>query len=276
MLFDRITRGSLDYCLYRHGRSKAQFRGPKPDLTRTYLCAIGANETYGKFVPRPWPTLLQARLGVPVANFGVMNAGVDFYLRDPSVLLACQGARATVVAVTGAQNVSNRFYTVHPRRNDRFVAPSRMLQTLFREVEFGDIHFTRHLLQVLAAADAVKFAIVADEIKTAWVARMKTLLEQLEGRTILFWMAAQVPPDRGAEMSHAGPDPLFIDQAMLDELSPLATRVVECVTTPFAGPEAMEGMIVGGDDTAAAERVPGPRAHTVAADVLEPVLRDML
>jgi hypothetical protein len=276
MLFDRITHGSLDYCLYRHGRSKAQFRGPRPDLSRTYFCALGANETFGKFVPHPWPTLLQARLQVPVANFGVMNAGVDFFLRDPSVLLACGGARATVIAVSGAQNVSNRFYSVHPRRNDRFVKPSRMLQTLFRDVEFGDVHFTRHLLRVLAAADPVKFSIVVDEIKTAWVARMKSLLEQIEGRTVLFWMSGQVPPDRGTDLGAPLAEPLFIDQSMLDELSPLVTRVVECVTEPFAGPDAMAGMVVAAEDAAAAEKVPGPVAHEVAADLLEPVLRDML
>lgn len=234
MLFDRIKHGSLDYCLYRYGNSKNLFRGPKPDFTRPYCVFLGSSETYGKFVPKPFTNILQKRLGMPCANFSALNAGVEMYLKEPSLLLASASARVTVIAVIGAHNMSNRFYSVHPHRNDRFVRASNMLKTLFREVDFSEIHYTRHLLSTLRDADALKFRVVAEELKAAWTARMKSLLEMIEGRTVLLWMADHPPPDRSASLedNSLAHDPLFIDQEMMDELSPLVTKVVECIASP--------------------------------------------
>jgi uncharacterized protein DUF6473 len=278
MKYDRITHGSLDYCLYRYEQSKVLFRGPRPDFSRPYAMFLGANETFGKFVPRPYTRLLQHKLEMPCANFAAMNAGIELYLKDPSVLLATAKARVTIVAVMGAQNMSNRFYSVHPRHNDRFVKPSKILQTLFREVDFGDIHYTRHLLACLFDADAVKFSIVVEELKMAWIARMKSLLERIEGRTILLWMANQPPLEATTEpgLEDIGGDPAFIDQAMIDELSPLVTKVVECVPSSLAVEAGCEGMLLQNDEIKIAQGMPNSIFHEEVAVELEGYLSGML
>jgi uncharacterized protein DUF6473 len=254
------------------------FRGPRPDFSRPYAMFLGANETFGKFVPRPFTRLLQHKLDMPCANFAAMNAGVDFYLKDPSVLLATAKARVTIVAVMGAHNMSNRFYSVHPRHNDRFVKPSKILQTLFRDVDFGDIHYTRHLLASLLEADAIKFSIVVEELKMAWLARMKTLLERIEGRTLLLWMATDLPCEAGSEpgLEDIENDPVFVDQAMIDELSPLVTKVVETAPSPQAQEAGMNGMLLQDDEAKTARKMPGPMFHEEVAAALEGHLSSML
>ncbi|NOX74790.1 MAG: hypothetical protein GXP03_14615 [Alphaproteobacteria bacterium] len=254
------------------------FRGPRPDFTRPYAMFLGANETFGKFVPRPYPRLLQHKIEMPCANFAAMNAGVDLYLKDPSVLLATARARVTIVAVTGAHNMSNRFYSVHPRHNDRFVKPSKILQTLFRDVDFGDIHYTRHLLASLLEADAIKFSIVVEELKMAWIARMKTLLERIEGRILLLWMANDPPAEANLEpdLGDIGHDPAFVDQAMIDELSPLVTKVVECIASAQAKTAGIDGMLLQDDEAMIASKMPGPMFHEEAAAALEGHLSGML
>jgi len=278
MKLDRITRGSLDYCLYRFGNSKTLFRGPKPDFKQPHCVFLGSSETYGKFVPYPFTQHLQRRLEMPCANFSALNAGVEMYLKDPSILMATAQARVTVVAVTGAHNLSNRFYMVHPRRNDRFVQPSKMLQTLYRQVDFSEIHYTRHLLITLAEADPAKFGIIVDELQSAWTARMKSLLEMIEGRTILLWMANHPPGDAVQEygLKDFRRDPLFVDQTMMDELSPMVTRVVECVASPNVQASGQDGMLFGPDEQDAAAQLPGPAFHKEVADKLEAVLREMV
>lgn len=275
MLFDRIKHGSVDYCLYRHGRSKTLFRGPRPDFSRDYCAVLGGNETFGKYLPHPYVSLLKDQLGLPCANFSALNAGIDMYLNDPTVLLSCAEARVTVVAVTGAANLSNRFYSVHPRRNDRFVKPSKMLMTLFREVDFSEIHFTRHLLTTLLDADQTKFGIVVDELQTAWQSRMKTLLERIEGRTILFWLAHQPPSDETGLPETLGTDPLFIRQSMIDALVPVATRVVECIV-PRPALDPGSGRIVPVGEEAVAAEMPGAAFHEKAVAALAPALAEML
>jgi len=275
MKFDRLTRGSLDYCLYRHGKSKTQFRGPRPDLTGDYCAFLGSTETYGKFVAKPFTRQLQETLGTVCANFSAVNAGVDFFLKNPSLLLTCAGARVTVVSVTGAHNMSNRFYAVHPRHNDRFVKPSKILETLFREVDFSEIHYTRHLLTVLQAADPVKFTIIVQELKQAWLARMKSLLGLIESKTILLWMSDHAPGDSLPDTGF-GPDPLFVDQAMLDELCPLVTKVVEVIASPQARAAGSQGMLIGANEETVAAQMPGPYLHQEAAQALLAPLKSLI
>jgi len=275
MKFDRITRGSLDYCLYRHDRSKSWFRGPRPDLSGRYCAFVGSTETYGKFVVNPFSSILQERLGVVCGNFGAVNAGVDKYLKDPSMLLTCSAAKVTVIGVTGAHNLSNRFYTVHPQQNDRFVKPSKMLQTLYRDLDFSEIHYTRHLLNTLQAADGDKFSIVVAELKQAWLSRMQTLLEMIDGKTVLLWMSDHAPGDTVPPCG-LGPDPLFIDQAMLDALSPLVSKVVEAIASPQARNAGTTDMWFLPSEQAAAEQMPGPLFHQETAARLQDTLATLI
>jgi uncharacterized protein DUF6473 len=278
MKYDRIIHGSLDYCLYRFGKSQSLFRGPKPDLSRPYCVFLGSSESFGKFVPQPFSRLLQRKLGLVCANFASHNAGVGFYLNEPCVVLASHEARLTVLAVTGAQNLSNRFYSVHPRRNDRLVNVSGFLRTLFPGLDTCDIHFTRHLLEVLADMDAMRFDIVVQELKIAWLARMKTLLTRISGRTVLLWMADQTPPDptNMGPRSLASGDPLFVDQAMIDEISPLVTRVVEYVASDQAVAAGADGMMFTAAERVAARQMPGVKQHHEVANLLGGVLRGMV
>ncbi len=60
--------GGVD--LYRFGRSKQVFRGPKPDLRNPYLTFIGGSEPFGKFVLEPYPKLVEKRIGQTCVNLG--------------------------------------------------------------------------------------------------------------------------------------------------------------------------------------------------------------
>jgi len=272
MEHDRFKRGALEYYFYSFGKSKTRFRGPRQKIGGDYNVFLGASETFGKFIPKTYPQILEGVLGRTCINFAAHNAGVEMYLRDPSVLLACADARVTVVAVTGAHNISNRFYSVHPRHNDRFVRASDMLKMLYRDVEFTDIHYTRHLLANLRKSDEMKYGLVLTELRAAWTARMKTLLEMIDGKTILLWMSEHVPAQEDEDI--CGADPLFVDQSMLDQLSPLVTKVVECVVPR---PEnALVGMVFDEADRAMAENLPGTALHQAAAIALEPVLRHLM
>ena len=149
MTYDVLGPGPLDYLPCRYGASKLLFRGPKRDLSAPYLAFVGTTETYGKFIETPFPALVEETLGVTCANFGQITAGVDAFASDPFVLQAASDAEITVIQIMGTQNMTNRFYSVHPRRNDRFVAAASILKTIFREVDFADFHFNKHMLSHL-------------------------------------------------------------------------------------------------------------------------------
>lgn len=272
-----LVQAGPDYCSYVLGTSRRSFRGPEPDLDKPYLAFLGGSETFGRYVERPYPALLQDALGMTCANFGAINAGVDVFLRDPAVLVACRRAVLTVVAVTGAVNLSNRHYSVHPRRNDRFVQAAPPLKQLYPEADFSDIHFTGHLVRSLRLHDPVRFLAVVEEMQTAWVARMRRLLEEIDGRVILLWTAPVPPPARGLPcgLPPSPGVPAFVEGWMLSRLDDLLEGRVDCVYGPGAI-GARAGMCIPEGEGRAAALTPGAAAHVAALEVLAGPLRAAL
>jgi hypothetical protein len=237
-------------------------------LSRPYIAMLGGSPTFGKYVARPFPTLVEQALGHPVANLGGLNAGPDFYLTDPATLQVASRAHAAVVQVTGAEALSNPLYTVHNRRNDRFLTATDQLRDLYPEVEFTDIHFTRHLLQVLDRTDPARFRIIVQTLKDSWLQKMRMLLGRLPAQSLILWLA-DVPPPETAD-SLGAPSPLFIDRAML---SALGRDLVEAVPTAAARAEGEAGLLFPETEAMQARSLPGSAVHAEVALRLAPMLR---
>lgn len=258
---------SLDYHPVVYPGSVLRFRGPRHELGAAYLLCLGGSETFGRFIHAPFPAQLRGSLPCEVVNMGVMNAGMDVITQDHAIRAALQGARAVVLQITGAANLNNRFYSVHPRRNDRFVKASTLLRTLYRDVDFTEFHFTRHLLTHLRSLSRDRFGVVETELRAAWMARMAGFLDQAPVPVHLLWLARQPPGDRdtGARL---GPDPLFVTLDMVRRVASGAASLT-IATTQAHG---MRSMFFAPREEAAARALPGPEAHVLATRLLAPVL----
>lgn len=285
-------QGALEYFPCRYGRSRLLFRGPKRALDAPYIAFLGGAETLGRFVTAPFPALVERALAkgakrtgsesgeaepsgtLPCVNLGVVNAGIDLYLGDPAVLNLAARAELCVIQVMGAQNMSNRFYGVHPRRNDRFLRASDRLQQLFPEVDFTEFHFTLHMLGRLREVSEKRFAEVTAELRLAWVARMKHLLTLLGGRAVLVWAAGHPPPD--THVNALAPAPLFIERGMLEALRPRAAALLDQPLSAAALTAGTEGMVFADFEAAAAAEALSPAGHAEIAEALSPTLARLL
>ena len=255
--------GSLDYFPCQYGTSKLLFRGPRRDLALPYVAVLGGTETYGKFIPRPWPALVEDETGLRVVNLGCVNAGADVYLSDEGVMQVAAGARLAAVQVMGAGNLTNRYYAVHPRRNDRFLRASGAMAHLYPEVDFTNFNFTRHLLQTLQAVSATRFEVLAEELRRTWVARMRALIENAGVPVVLVWIAGHARGPRGpADLSA---DPLLVDRPMIDAVRNLVAAWVEPLMHPTSNAGALDGMAFAEMERPAAEGLPGPQMHEAVA-----------
>lgn len=271
-----------DYECYRFGRSRQRFRGPQPDLSKPYLAFIGGSETYGKFVENPFPSELGRRLGISVANWGAPQAGPGLFLKDPVLLEACSNAKVCIVSVMGATNMSNRLYSVFQRRNSRLRGVSKVLPLLFPDVDLEKFKFVHNMLFNLHKANPENFRAVELELREAWVARMRELLEAIETTRVLVWMSVRTPDE------DFGPSkrddfllpPAFVNREMLEAVAPMADLLVEYV------PDADLSLTVSDNDTnvsfsdASPEkwqmRYPGQAVHNQAADLIAEPLGDIL
>ncbi|MGB3244034.1 MAG: DUF6473 family protein [Sulfitobacter sp.] len=277
MTYDVLGPGALDYLPCRYGTSKLLFRGPKRPLDKPYVAFLGGTETYGKFIANPFAELVEKEIGVPCVNLGYLNAGIDVFVHDPFITSAAGRADVTVVQIVGAQNLTNRFYSVHPRRNDRFVSASPLLKTIFAQVDFADFHFNKHMLSHLQMVSPERFETVIDELQQAWIARMRLMLGQISGKIVLLWLSGQTPDQAisvGQDgLSGLGADPLFVTRKMMGRIAPLVTEVVEVVATRRALCAGTQGMVYSQMEEPAAEEMLGPLAHEEAAMALAPIIK---
>jgi hypothetical protein len=275
MTYEKLGQPALDYFPCRYGTSKMLFRGPRRRLHGDYVTFLGGIDTYGRFIETPYPALVELGTGIRSVNLGCVNAGVDAYLVDKSLVGICARSRVTVVQAMGAHNMSNRFYAVHPRRNDRFLRASPLLRTIFPEVDFTEFSFTRHMLGTLAQTAPEKFSMVRQELKDAWVGRMNTLTQQIDGKVVLLWLADHAPgPAGGGGMTDK--DPLFVDRGMIDAVSGSVSEVVEIVATPDEIAGGLHEMIHAPLEQPAAEELMGPVVHRRVAEALSPVLQALV
>lgn len=271
MAFERLGQSPIDYQHCRYGDSKLLFRGPKRDLDAPFIAFLGGTETYGKYIPKPFARLVEEECGKTCVNFGAVNSGVDAFVVDSAVLPICSQSVLTVVQVMGAQNMSNRFYTVHPRRNDRFLKASALLRTIYREVDFTEFSFTRHLLMALKTVSPSRFAMLEQELRAVWLARMELLLSKISGRVVLLWMSDRTPL-REPMGDDLGVDPLFVDAQMIDALSPRLDGYVEVVVPWELRAMGTAGMMYPELERGIAQEMYGPGVHKLVASKLMGVL----
>lgn len=260
MKHQQIEGEKIDYHPCRYGNSRIFFRGPRKSLRGRYVTFIGGTETYGKDVASPFPDLVERATGIACVNFGCINASVDAFLPETAVHEVCHGAALNIVQVMGAHNMSNRFYTVHPRRNDRFVRASSVLRAVYPDVDFTEFCFTRHMLATLYALSPERFEIILSELQMAWRARMRTFLAEIGAHTLLLWLSESLPSnallDDRADPINA--DPLFVTRSMIDELRPGVQGVI--LVQPPARP--------AGEIAHPVSPLLHPRMHAAASDAI--------
>ena len=276
MTFQHVSTGDLDYDRCSYGSSKLAFRGPYRMPQAVDVAVIGGTETFGKFVVHPFPVLLEQMCGRPVVNLGVVNGGIDSFRNDPIINEVAQRARVCIVQVMGAQGLSNAFYRVHARRNDRFVAPTQKLCRLFPEIDFSEFTFVRHLLARLHTVCPARFEVVVKELQRVWMVGMTDLVHRLAMPVVLVWMADHAPKSF-ADMDHdpLQPDPLYVTRKMLGTIAGKADGLVE-IARPTGSQPDLRGMVFSDLERPAAMTMPGPVLHGAVASALAQVIAPVL
>ncbi|SLN60190.1 hypothetical protein PSA7680_03159 [Pseudoruegeria aquimaris] len=219
---------------------------------------LGGTLTAGRGLKAPFVEQITRALGEPAACCAVPNAGVDAYLAMATGPQAGSAAAVTVIETPGIHGLSNRFYRVHRKRNDRFIAPEPPLKALFPNVDFAGINFVGHLTRVLRAENPAAYALVEAELRAQWARKMRELIGILGPKVLLMTPRPEDETGPRADVLAGG-----VTQEMLEDLAAqTGARVLECV---LPEPRSLPYPIV-----------PGPLAHDLIARRLITELRGAL
>lgn len=272
--YQDLDRSAFNYQLQQiAGIPNQLFRGPAVDLSRPYVACIGAAQTFGRFVPRPFTALLADRLGVQVLNLGSGGAGPRLF-DSPRYLELLNGAEAVIVQVLSGRSEGNSLFD-NSDSGDLFGVRLRDNKRMRFEDFLGDLVKT-------GPPDLVRQAV--HETQERYVQKMAGLLDRIHRPKVLLWFSNRAPnyrPDVSSAWGILGPFPQLVDAAMMAEIRAHSDAYVECVSTrgipqtlwkanrEIDGTSLEKGVLVN-------RYYPSPEMHAEAAELLTPAVRRFL
>jgi hypothetical protein len=264
---DRI----LDYDYYEAAPGR-WFRGPEPEPGRR-VAFLGAASTFGRFVERPYASLVCEALDMRPLNLGYGGARAPFYYDDHKLLELINGAECAVIECFSARGTGTRWVETRDH-----ISAFLRLRGSGAEFAFADRFFARLLTQ-WSERDLLR---LRAEIQDAYVAEMRQLFELIEVPKLLLWFSQrspQLPQGLSSVSEFMGAFPHFVNPSMVEELAQEVDELVEVVTdagipNPLVASEDGAPVPIFKNQAQPAENryYPSPEMHAVAADALTPSL----
>lgn len=230
------------YCLV----DGVEFRGPKPELGKDrYFVCVGAAQTFGCYCPRPFPAILEQKLGIPALNLGVGGAGPAFFLNQRRLLEYINESRFAIIQVMSGRSADNSMFRMVQNRggsleriSDGKVTPYRSAyqEILELDVSWWKLPFARSYVQKAAALFSSNrhARSIVDETRENWVESFRNLLEAIRVPKILFWFSERSPRYKERYFDPYllfGKFPQLVNQEMVDRIKIHCEDYVECIST---------------------------------------------
>ena len=270
----------IDYQLYKIDDIPPPLRGPTPVSLKNkdYFVCIGAAQTFGCYCEKPYPTLLQEKLSVPVLNFGLSGAGPLFFISSPNFLKWINNAKFAIVQVLSGRSENNSlFYSngkeMLTRRNDG--------KKMGAAPAYSDL---------LKTKDQKLIEKILAETRQNWLINFQTLLNWIKIPKILLWFSVRTP-DYKIKTSNVnkffGDFPQLVDSDMIKQLKVLCDDYVECVSSRglpqllisrFSGRPTTIRMRpdLGGRKKTHNDYYPSPEMQIDAANLLVPACKKII
>ncbi len=276
----------VDYQIYcldesiidRQTNTAFLLRGPKPETLQKgqYFVCIGAAQTFGRFCEKPFPILLQEKLGIPGLNLGRGGAGPSFFSQENAKLMEyINDARFAIVQVMSGRSASNSLFE------------SNGLGYYTRRSDGSGIGADEAFKEVLTHSNQKYVKQIVAETRTNWIESYQELLAQIKIPKVLFWLSVRKP----RYMEHYynvsslfNKFPQLINKKTVDHVKQYCDRYVECVSdrgmpqlliNRFTGKPTTVKDSWGGGIWTDNWYYPSPEMHIDAATALLAVIKEM-
>ncbi len=232
----------VDYHLYQLPSTNLKFRGPEPRIADgEFISCLGAAQTFGCFVDRPYPVLLQQLLGVGTLNLGYGGAGPRFFNRHPELIdIVNRGRLAVVQIMSGRSEDNSRFESrgleLLTRRSDgkQMSADAAWRSVLEVRYAWRRVPVLRTIARKVCRSWGTRDAKrLLAETRSNWIDNYKQLLDAIEVPTVLLWFSKRSPDFQDSfEDLHKfmGVYPQFVTRPMVESIAGDADYFVDCTT----------------------------------------------
>ena len=175
----------VDYQEFTLPGCPAPFRGPcfDPQVAApgSYFTCLGAAQTFGCFVDRPFPEIVAERTGLKALNLAVGGTGPGFYLQYPSLIAAMNRGRFVILQCMAARHESN----------SRFEADGYV--EFVKDRVHGDSVDSGTAWRRVIDEEFDKAPCYVAESRASWLATMRKLVDAITVPVVFFWFSRREP-----------------------------------------------------------------------------------
>jgi len=216
----------IDYQLYKNEEiANYVLRGPAPSWPLKkgeYAVCLGAAQTFGRFVEKPFSMLLEESLSIPVVNLGAPGAGPKFFNRKKNLIDFINNAKFVIVQIMPGRSVGNSLYETKVGG-----------EVLLRKADSQQIAASMAWKEIIENHDTETIQRLVRETRNNWYNAMKYLLESIHVPKIALWISHRPPKYQETYKNVAGlfggGSPQLINQRLIDKILPLVDEYVESV-----------------------------------------------
>lgn len=242
--YQAIDRDVIDYDLwFLPDKPMPALRGPRPDLeSENLICFLGAAQTFGRFVDRPFATQVGEFLERPVLNLGFSGAGPETYLKSNYLMSYVKRADTVVVQCMSGRSVTAGVFEAQGNGGVlKFADGPRA----------GEIHMATPAYRMLReeqGEDAFRAQVAA--VQEKWVELYREMSGAIRGRKLLLWISAR-RPGRNVKLdkSPLGIFPHLVTAEMVEEVRGMGFEFVD------AGMKGMAPQILVNETTGIVEDI---------------------
>jgi hypothetical protein len=215
----------VDYELFELPGFPYMLRGPSPVAGKDFISVIGAGQSFGVLVRKPYVHDIRKELGVEVLNLSVGGSAPTLYLQNKLALERCNESKVCIVQALSARSTVSSYFETESGKN--------MLRPRGSKLPFvpGDTAFD----MMFQMEPPMVSELVVKEIQANWVKEMSGILRAIKVPKILLWFSKRKPEGLGRNYTSyraaSGVFPQFVNRAMMDEILPLADDYVEVASS---------------------------------------------
>lgn len=251
-------------------------RGPRPQHLEkdAYFVCLGAAQTFGRFCARPFPTILQEKLSLPVLNISHGGAGPSFFGGD-RLLRYLNNAQFVIVQVMSGRSESNSLFKSDGIGHYR------------RRTDGANLNCDQAFRELLRTKPQAFISEIVEETRRNWCASYNRLLSAITVPKLLLWFSTRAPDYRQGWCNLSelfGAFPQLVNAQIVREVQQCCEAYVEC-TTERGMPQILVDRFTGErtiiTDPWTSEPwvdnwyYPTPEMHEDAADLLTPACRSI-
>lgn len=220
-----------------------------------YFACVGAAQTFGCFVKRPWPQQLSDEIDLPVLNLGIAGAGPALF-REEAFLEVLRGARFVIYQVMSGRSADCSRFASGGRERLRLQDGRELgADAAWSELLHADLQGTNNkLLRGLKNRWLARFGRsdvrrLITETQVNWTREFTALIDAVNRPSALLWFSKRPPqhqPRLHSLQALFGEFPQLVDEAMVQSVAAHTDHYVEC-TTSRGSPQLLETPVLPGD-----------------------------